>query len=53
MTRKNTRTLEGHSSYVMSLAVSADGELIVSGSGDRMVKLYRMATSYGRTGTGT
>ena len=34
------RTLAGHSSAVNSVAVSADGQLIVSGSWDRTVKLW-------------
>ena len=32
--------LAGHSSAMLSPAVSADGQLIVSGSGDKTVKLW-------------
>ena len=33
-------TLTGHSDYVQSVAYSPDGRHIVSGSGDRTVKIW-------------
>jgi len=36
-------TLTGHSNYVTSVAYSPDGKRIVSGSGDRTVKIWDMA----------
>ena len=33
-------TLTGHSDYVQSMAYSPDGRHIVSGSGDRTVKIW-------------
>lgn len=38
------RTLEGHSGGVRCLAVSPDGEYIVSGSSDKTVKIWRWQT---------
>ncbi|MFM6079212.1 MAG: hypothetical protein ACKPCI_11995 [Dolichospermum sp.] len=35
------RTLSGHSSYVSSVAISADGQTLVSGSGD--IKIRRQS----------
>ncbi len=36
-------TLRGHQAWVRSVAVSPDGQLIVSGSGDKTVKLWSVA----------
>lgn len=36
------RTFTGHQGYVHSIAVSPDGKLVVSGSSDTMVKLWRL-----------
>ncbi|HIK56035.1 MAG TPA: hypothetical protein IGS37_12830 [Synechococcales cyanobacterium M55_K2018_004] len=36
--------LGGHRSWVRAVAVSADGQIIASGSGDRTVKLWSLAT---------
>ncbi len=37
---KRLRTLEGHSNKVNSVALTADGNTIVSGSADRTVKVW-------------
>ena len=37
---KLMHTLSGHSNYVTAVAVSADGQRVVSGSSDRMVKIW-------------
>lgn len=37
------RTFTGHQGYVHSVAISADGRLVASGSSDTMVKLWRLA----------
>ena len=37
-------TLTGHSDYVQSVAYSPDGRHIVSGSGDRTVKIWDAQT---------
>jgi WD40 repeat protein len=37
-------TLTGHTDWVTSIAVSADGTRIVSGSQDRFVKIWNAAT---------
>ncbi|KAI9373897.1 WD domain protein, partial [Aspergillus egyptiacus] len=38
------QTLEGHSGWVWSVAFSADGQLLASGSGDQTIKLWDPAT---------
>ena len=38
------RSLHGHSSYVSSVALSADGKSLVSGSWDKTIKVWNMQT---------
>ena len=38
------QTLMGHSHIVSSLAISADGKLLVSGSWDKMIKIWQLDT---------
>ncbi|KAK3326719.1 hypothetical protein B0H66DRAFT_637950 [Apodospora peruviana] len=40
------QTLEGHGSYVYSVAFSPDLNLVVSGSGDKTVKIWDVATGH-------
>ena len=36
------RTLQGHSSWVASLAISPDGQTLASGSGDDTIKIWNL-----------
>ena len=38
------RTLSGHSSYVTSCSFSPDGASVLSGSGDKTLKIWDAAT---------
>lgn len=39
-----TRTIKGHAGMVHAVAISSDGKLIVSGSGDNNIKLWNLST---------
>ena len=39
-----THQLEGHTAWVRSLAFSQDGKILASGSGDRTIRLWNVAT---------
>lgn len=41
-TGKLLRTLTGHSEVVLSVAISPDGQTIVSGSDDKTIKIWRL-----------
>ena len=43
-TGQNTVTLRGHSSFVLSVVYSPDGQSLASGSADNTVKLWDIAT---------
>ncbi|MGK7932234.1 MAG: caspase family protein [Microcystaceae cyanobacterium] len=43
-TGKLVRTLKGHSSWVRSVAISGDGQTVVSGSRDNTVKVWELGT---------
>ncbi|MFN6478124.1 protein kinase domain-containing protein, partial [Nostoc sp. DedQUE07] len=38
------RTLTGHSSWVSSVTISSDGQILASGSGDKTIKLWSVTT---------
>jgi WD40 repeat protein len=38
------RTLTGHTSIVWSVALSADGQTLVSGSGDSTIKVWNLSS---------
>ncbi len=40
LARKEVASLAGHADYVCSVVFSPDGQLIVSGSGDKLVKVW-------------
>ncbi|MDJ0708522.1 MAG: hypothetical protein QNJ46_35090 [Leptolyngbyaceae cyanobacterium MO_188.B28] len=37
-------TLSGHESWVRTLAISADGQILASGSGDKTVRIWSLPT---------
>jgi WD40 repeat protein len=37
-------TLEGHSNYINALAISSDGQTLVSGSADKTIKIWNIST---------
>lgn len=39
-----TRTLRGHSSMVLAVAISLDGQILASGSNDNTIKLWQLET---------
>ncbi|MBE9055724.1 WD40 repeat domain-containing protein [Sphaerospermopsis sp. LEGE 08334] len=41
-TGKLTRTIEGHAGGIYALAVSKDGKTLISGSGDKSIKVWRL-----------
>lgn len=41
---QNTHTLKGHSSWVDAVAISKDGQILVSGSYDNTIKLWDLTT---------
>jgi WD40 repeat protein len=43
-TRRPVQSFEGHSAQIRALAVSADGTCLVSGSDDRTVRVWNLAT---------
>ncbi|MGB3207593.1 MAG: WD40 repeat domain-containing protein [Crinalium sp.] len=43
-TGKILRTLEGHSHWVLSVAISSDGQTLVSGSADKTLKVWNLQT---------
>lgn len=38
------RTLTGHTNSVVSVAISPDGQMLVSGSGDSTIKVWNLST---------
>ncbi|MCG8365466.1 MAG: hypothetical protein MJA27_19320, partial [Pseudanabaenales cyanobacterium] len=38
------QTLKGHTSWVRALAISPDGQILVSGSGDKTVRIWLLQT---------
>ncbi|MFN6440359.1 MAG: protein kinase domain-containing protein [Nostoc sp. DedSLP01] len=40
-----TNSLNGHTDWVSSLAISSDGQTLVSGSGDRSIKIWNLQTT--------
>ncbi|MGL5194128.1 MAG: WD40 repeat domain-containing protein, partial [Chroococcales cyanobacterium] len=43
--RQVTQTLTGHSDSVNAVAMTADGKMLVSGSSDKTIKLWKMPDS--------
>ncbi|MBE9117028.1 protein kinase [Lusitaniella coriacea LEGE 07157] len=42
--RQPAKTLSGHASAIYDLAISPDGQLLASGSGDKTIKLWNLTT---------